>query len=228
MSNETRINVAFDLYGTLVDPIGIAAEVDRVVSGGRGDDLARLWRSKQLEYSFRMTAMGQYWDFGWITERALGFAVASTGVDVTSEATKHLIECYDRLPPFPDALPALRTLAADSQRVAVFSNGSPDMIERSLENSGLGEYVRTKVSVDDVRAFKPSPVTYRHAADVLGVPAHDVVLVSCNSFDIVGAAAVGLRTVWVNRSGSTFDTIGDQPEATVTNLAELPAVLRTW
>jgi 2-haloacid dehalogenase len=226
MAEDARRAVAFDLYGTLVDPIGIAAEVDRVVSGGRGEHLATLWRSKQLEYSFRMTAMGQYRDFRWITERALLFAARSLGVEVTEENGRHLIDYYDRLPAFPDAIPALRSLAEDEYRLAVFSNGTPGMIERSLSNTGLGAHVPHRVSVDDVRVFKPSPTAYRHAADTLGTPVGELILVSCNAFDVTGAAAAGLPTVWVNRSGNTFDTIGDRPGVTVRGLAELAAVLR--
>ena len=62
--------LAFDLYGTLVDPIAIASELGQVLGDADGREAARLWRIKQLEYTFRLTAMGQYEDFGWVTERA--------------------------------------------------------------------------------------------------------------------------------------------------------------
>jgi 2-haloacid dehalogenase len=51
--------LAFDLYGTLVDPVAISGELDRVLGGSGGRKVARLWRLTQLEYSFRLTAMGQ-------------------------------------------------------------------------------------------------------------------------------------------------------------------------
>ncbi|HJP77454.1 MAG TPA: haloacid dehalogenase type II [Pseudonocardiaceae bacterium] len=219
--------VAFDLYGTLIDPIGIAEEVDRTLPGGRGAELAALWRSKQLEYSFRLTVMHAYQDFRWVTDRALRFAAASTGIELSDEAARHLIDHYDRLPAFPDALPALAAVRADGHRPAVFSNGSPDMIERLLAHSGLGEHLETRISVDEVREFKPAPATYQHAARSLGVPIEAVTLVSCNAFDVVGANAAGMRTVWVNRTGATYDTIAEPPDATITSLAELPGVLLT-
>jgi 2-haloacid dehalogenase len=217
--------VAFDLYGTLIDPIGIAAEIDRILPGGRGQEIAVLWRSKQLEYSFRLTAMRHYQDFRWVTDRALCFAAASTGVELGADAARRLIDRYDRLPAFPDALPALAGLRAEGHRPAVFSNGSPGMIERLLAASGLDEHVGQRISVDAVREFKPAPAAYRHAADVLGVPIGQVVLVSCNAFDVVGANAAGMRTVWVNRTGAAFDTIGDRPDATITGLDGLGEAL---
>jgi 2-haloacid dehalogenase len=55
--------LAFDLYGTLVDPNAISTELDQVLGDSNGHETARLWRLKQLEYSFRLTAMGHYEDF---------------------------------------------------------------------------------------------------------------------------------------------------------------------
>ena len=71
--------LAFDLYGTLVDPIAISGELGQLLGEPDGLEAARLWRGKQLEYSFRLTAMGQYEDFRWVTSRALDFALASLG-----------------------------------------------------------------------------------------------------------------------------------------------------
>ena len=71
--------LAFDLYGTLVDPIAISSELSRLLGDRDGREVARLWRLKQLEYSFRLTAMGRYEDFRWVTSRALDFALASFG-----------------------------------------------------------------------------------------------------------------------------------------------------
>jgi 2-haloacid dehalogenase len=218
--------LAFDLYGTLVDPIAISSELDRVLGGADGREVARLWRLKQLEYSFRLTAMGHYEDFRWVTSRALDFALASIGVTLPGEQARRLIELYDELQPFPDAVPALRALAGLGHELAVFSNGSPAMVKNCLDNSGLGEFFGQRISVDEVRAFKPSPIVYRHAAERLGRPIGQVRLVTSNAFDSVGASAAGMRTVWVNRSGIPFDTIGRQPELTVPALDRLAAALR--
>jgi 2-haloacid dehalogenase len=217
--------LAFDLYGTLVDPIAISSELDQVLGGSVGGEVARLWRLKQLEYSFRLTAMGQYEDFRWVTSRALDFALASTGISPPGGEAQRLIELYDHLRPFPDAVPALRALAGMGYELAVFSNGSPAMIGNCLANSGLGEFFGQRISVDEVRAFKPSPLVYRHAAERLALPAGRIRLVTCNAFDSVGASAAGMRTAWVNRSAGPFDTIGWHPDLTVPALDRLPAAL---
>jgi 2-haloacid dehalogenase len=221
----TREVLAFDLYGTLVDPIAISGELGQVLGESDGGEAARLWRLKQLEYSFRLTAMGRYEDFRWVTSRALDFALASIGACLTDEQTGQLVELYDHLQPFPDAVSALRALVGMGYELVVFSNGTPAMIRNCLDNSGLGDFFGQQISVDEVRAFKPSPAVYRHAAGRLSLPAGQVRLVTSNAFDSVGAGAAGMRTAWVNRSAAPFDTIGAQPDLTVPALDRLPAAL---
>ena len=221
----TREVLAFDLYGTLVDPIAISGELGQVLGEPDGAEVARLWRSKQLEYSFRLTAMGHYEDFRWVTSRALDFALASIGARLEDGQAERLVELYDHLQPFPDAVPALRALAGMGYELVVFSNGTPAMIRNCLDNSGLGDFFGQQISVDEVRAFKPSPAVYRHVAERLSLPAGQIRLVTSNAFDSVGASAAGMRTAWVNRSAAPFDTIGAQPDLTVRALDRLPAAL---
>jgi len=217
--------LAFDLYGTLVDPAGIAGELGQMLGEAPGREAAGLWRAKQLEYSFRLTAMGRYQDFRWVTARALDFALAFLGARLPDGQAGRLLELYDHLPPFPDAAPALRALAGLGYELAVLSNGTPAMIGNCLRNSGLAGFFGQRVSVDEVRAFKPSPAVYRRAAERLSLPAGQVRLVTSNAFDCVGAGAAGMRTAWVNRSAAPYDTIGAQPDLTVPALDRLPAAL---
>jgi 2-haloacid dehalogenase len=217
--------LAFDLYGTLVDPIAIAGELGQVLGDSDGREAARLWRLKQLEYSFRLTAMSCYEDFRWVTARALDFALTSIGAHLTDEQSRWFVELYDHLQPFPDAVPALRALAGLGYELAVLSNGTRTMIDNCLGNSRLGDFFGQRISVDEVRAFKPSPVVYRHAAGRLSRPVGQLRLVTSNAFDCVGASAAGMRTAWVNRAAAPFDTIGAQPDLTVPALDHLPAAL---
>jgi 2-haloacid dehalogenase len=217
--------LAFDLYGTLVDPIAMSGALSQVLGESDGEEAARLWRLKQLEYSFRLTVMGQYEDFRWVTSRALDFALASVGTRLPGEQVNWLIDLYDHLRPFPDAAPALRALADLGYELAVLSNGSPAMIKNCLDNSGLGDFFGHRISADELRVFKPSLMIYRHASERLGRPIGQIRLVTCNAFDSVGASAAGMRTAWVNRSTGQFDTIGRPPDLTVPALDRLPEAL---
>jgi HAD superfamily hydrolase (TIGR01493 family) len=109
-------------------------------------------------------------DFRWVTSRALEYALAFIDVQLPAERTQQLIELYDHLRPFPDAAQALGSLVGMGYELAVLSNGSPDMIKNCLEHSGLADYFGQRISADEVRAFKPAPTVYRHAAERLGRP----------------------------------------------------------
>jgi 2-haloacid dehalogenase len=218
--------LAFDLYGTLVDPLAIAADLTEIL-GADGSEVARQWRATQLEYSFRLSAMGSYLDFRAVTAAALDFALASAGLGLTSGQRQHLAERYDHLPPLADAAPALRALTERGFELAVLSNGTPDMIAACLASSGLDVWVSHQLSADQVRVYKPAAQVYLNAAQRLSRSARELRLVSGNAFDISGAAAAGLRTAWVNRMHIPFDTIGEPPQITVSDLRQLPAALIT-
>src|SRR6202000_2487923 len=108
--------------------------------------------------------MRLYTGFRWVTARALDFALTSIGAHLTDEQSRRFVELYDHLQPFPHPAPARRALAGLGYELAVLSNGTPAMIENCLGNSGLGEFFGQRISVDEVRAFKPSPVVYQHPA----------------------------------------------------------------
>lgn len=216
--------LAYDVYGTLVDPIRIWTRL-QAYAPERAVQIAELWRQKQLEYSFRLTAMGQYRDFEWVTAQALEYALAATGTSLTLSQVDSLLAQYDDLEPFADVGPGLRALGQRGLELVAFSNGSPRMLAAVLASSGLARSFSQVISVDDVRAFKPSPRVYQHLVDRVGQPADRVLLVSSNPFDVIGGLAVGLGAAWVNRSGAPFDTIAEPPRLVVRSLVELADTL---
>jgi 2-haloacid dehalogenase len=214
--------LAFDLYGTLVDPIRIWRQLERYL-GESAVRAAEVWRMKQLEYTFRLTAMEQYQDFEQVTRLSLDYALAAVGHDLGHEQRQALLAEYDRLEPFPDVPEGLRRLSSAAQTLAVFSNGTPRMLQAVVRSAGLGDWFQTLISVDEVRTYKPSPRVYQHAARRLGRPLAEVRLVSSNPFDVIGAAAAGMQVAWVDRSAGLFDTLAERPTlvvATVSDLAE--------
>jgi 2-haloacid dehalogenase len=218
---RTGVSVlAFDVYGTLVDPIRVWTRL-QAYAPERAVQIAELWRQKQLEYSFRLTAMEQYRDFAWVTARALEYALAVTGTTLSQPRIDGLLAQYDDLERFAEVEPGLAALRQRGLEMVAFSNGSPRMLGAVLASSGLTECFGQVVSVDDVRAFKPSPRVYQHLLNRVGQPAERVMLVSSNPFDVIGAMAVGLQAAWVNRTGAPFDTIGGPPTHEVRSLAEL-------
>ena len=217
--------LAFDMYGTLVDPIRIWTRLERYVPDG-AVRVAEVWRQKQLEYAFRLAAMGRYVPFDEVTARALDYALAAAGRELDGEQKAALLAQYDDLEPFADVGPGLGRLREAGYPMVVFSNGSPRMLDAIVDNAGLRPYFDGLVSVDEVRVYKPSPIVYRHVADRLGRPIEQIRLISSNPFDVLGAEAAGMQVAWVDRSGGLFDTLGARPELVVGTLIELADALR--
>jgi 2-haloacid dehalogenase len=216
--------LAFDMYGTLVDPIGISKQLERYLPE-HSPQISEVWRQKQLEYTFRLTAMELYEDFEQVTRKALDYALAVVGQELGPEQRDDLMAQYNNLERFADVEPGLERLKEAGHTMVVFSNGAPRMLEALMDAAELRPYFGGFISVDEVHTYKPSPRVYRHVARRLGRPVGEVRLVSSNPFDDVGAQAAGMRTAWVDRSGGPFDTLGSPPEIVVGTLTELADVL---
>src|SRR5262249_58168461 len=115
----------FDAYGTLFD-VHAAIARHRDAAGPEADRFSEIWRTKQLEYAWMLSAAGHYIDFWTLTERALDYAFARCPI-VDRALRAHLLDAYFRLNAFPDAREALGTLRARGVKTAILSNGSPRM-----------------------------------------------------------------------------------------------------
>ena len=217
--------LAFDMYGTLVDPIAISERLEGYLAQ-QAQRVALVWRQKQLEYTFRLTAMECYEDFEWVTRKSLDYALAAAGRALEADQKDALIDQYNDLKRFPDVEPGLERLKEAGHTMVVFSNGTPHMLNALMDAAELRPYFQGVVSVDEVKAYKPSPRAYRHVAKRLERPIEEVRLVSSNPFDDIGAEAAGMRAAWVDRSGGLFDTLGSPPKVIVGTLTELADALQ--
>jgi 2-haloacid dehalogenase len=221
-----RQTLAFDVYGTLIDTQGVAATLEGWI-GAQALVLARAWREKQLEYTFRRGLMGAYADFDTCTEQALEYCCEALGIALEPEQEAELLRRYQELPAFADAGPALDALRADGHRLFAFSNGTAETVSGLLRNAGLEDRFEDLVSVDEIGCFKPDPRVYRHFLQRANVSPPDAWLISGNPFDVIGAQAMGMRTAWLDRSRQgLFDPWGGDPTATIGSLDGLAGVLR--
>jgi 2-haloacid dehalogenase len=210
----------FDAYGTLFDVhAAIARHRDEV--GPDADRLSELWRSKQLEYSWTLTLAGRYLDFWSLTQQALDHAFARVP-SADRRLRSKLLEAYRRLDAFADARATLKELKRRGHRTAILSNGSPDMLAAAVAAADLGADLDFVLSVDSIRMYKPRPEVYALVPAAMRVEAADVVFVSSNRWDVMGAASFGFRAAWINRANLP-DEYADRPPAVV--LRDLTALL---
>lgn len=206
------IGIALDVYGTLVNPLGMSDYL-RPIAGVQADRMAEMWRAKQLEYTFRRAAMDYYANFDICTRQALEWAAATLDIQLTSEQIVQALEDYKKLPAFPDALSGLTDLGSHGYTMFAFSNGVEDSLRALLGQAGLLPLLGGIVSVDEAGTFKPHPRVYHHVARRLGCTRSDTWLVSSNPFDVIGAKAAGLKAAWIKRNASiAFDSWGIEPD----------------
>jgi len=215
------ITLAFDVYGTLIDTGGVRTELEKH-AGGRAGEFSRVWREKQLEYSFRRGLMRRYEPFGVCTAQALDYTSAFLNIPLTPHAKDALLDVYTTLPAFDDVRGALDRARSDGFRMYAFSNGRREAVEGLLRAAGIRGFFLGVVSVDGVRSFKPDPDVYRHFLKSTGAPAADAWMVSGNPFDVIGALAAGMKAAWVRRSpDAVFDPWGLEPTLVLDGLAGL-------
>ncbi len=212
--------IIFDAYGTLFDVYSIGALAERLFPG-KGVAVAELWRDKQIEYTRLRTLSNTYKPFWEVTQDALVFTCRRYGLDLTLDAQTQLMGQYAKLQAFPENLGVLQALKARGLKLAILSNGNPDMLNAAVQAAGMQGLFTQVLSVDSVQKFKTAPEAYQLGPDVLGIAARDSLFVSSNCWDVCGAAWFGYQTFWVNRANAPLEELGVTPNAQGRSLADL-------
>jgi 2-haloacid dehalogenase len=208
----------FDAYGTLFDIHSVVLGAANHIPGDL-QALSRLWRQKQLEYTWLRALMERYQDFWEVTEAALRSAARQLEVGVTTSQLDGLMQAYLSPPAFPDARRALQAL--QDVPLAILSNGSPKMLASAVEHNGMQSYFAEVISVDRVKTYKPSPRVYSLAPEILRLPASEILFVSSNWWDAAGAKAFGYKVCWCNRNNEQASQLGFPADLTVAGLDQI-------
>jgi len=192
----TPTTVVFDAYGTLYDVQSVASVTDQAFPG-YGDMITQIWRMKQLEYTWLRSMMRRYEDFSVVTRQSLIYTLRSLGLRYEEALFDRIMDKYVHLECYSDTLSTL--VALKGRRLAVLSNGAPDMLNTLVRNTGLSRYLDKTISVDSKKTFKPDPEAYTLIESELGARPADVLFVSSNPWDAIGAKASGLRVAWIER-----------------------------
>ncbi len=215
------VALAFDIYGTLIDPHGVVDELSQQL-GDRAQEFSNIWRDKQLEYTWRRALMQRYQNFPVCTRQALDYTDTLLQTDLDESAKAALMQVYRVLPAYDDVPASLQALADAGFRLFGFSNGVEEAIVGLLEHAGIERYFSGVVSVDALQTFKPDPQVYRHFVEVADTAPENCWLVSSNGFDVIGAVSAGMKAAWLQRSQSVvYDPWGIEPTLVIHGLDEL-------
>jgi len=213
----------FDAYGTLYD-FNSAVARHHAAIGPQADALSEMWRTKQVQYTWLRNSMGTYSPFWQVTGEALDNCLATFGITDKGVREK-LLASYLALDPFPEVPAMLDRLQRAGKRLAILSNGNPEMLHPMVEASGLAGRFEAVISVDDAKIFKVDPKAYELVRKRTGVTADKVCFLSSNCWDAHGAAQFGFKTLWVNRGGAPEDNLPGTVVAHLKDLSHLPAAL---
>lgn len=226
--------VVFDAYGTLFDVYSVSKMAETLFPG-HGQALSIMWRDKQIEYS-RLISMSDphnpngsrhYQSFWDITRLALNYSCQRLKLELTSHAQKELLDQYAELKAFPENLGVLHDLQKRGYKTAILSNGSPDMLATAVRSAGMTTLIDKVISVDAVRQFKTSPESYGLVLQNYAVDKREVLFVSSNSWDALGATWFGFRSFWINRQDLPFETLGPKPSHTGRSLDDVLTLINT-
>jgi 2-haloacid dehalogenase len=183
---------------------------------GKGALLSQTWRTKQLEYTWQRSLMRRYAPFSQVTEDALVFSCEWLKLKIDRGAKQALLGEYRKLALYPEVSNAMKKRKT---KCAILSNGSPDMLDPLVAQSGLT--FDAVLSVDELKVYKPAPEVYQLAVDRLKVPKEEIGFVSSNGWDALGAKSFGFTVYWINRAGAPVDRLGFQPDHIVKSLDEI-------
>ncbi len=212
--------VLFDAYGTLFDVYSVGRLAEQLFPG-HGEALALLWRDKQIDYTRLLTLGGRYKRFWDVTRDGLRYAAQRLKLPLDSAAESQLMNQYEHLSAYPENLEVLQALKARGVATGILSNGDPQMLGAAVRSAGLAVWLDHLISVDAVQRFKTAPEAYALGPAALGMPARDILFVSSNGWDAIGATWFGYTTLWVNRAGLPLEQLDTAPTRTGNNLRDV-------
>ena len=210
--------IIFDAYGTLFD-VNSAAEKCKEKIGDRWESFANYWRTTQLEYTWLRSLMKKHKNFWQITEDSLDKSMETFQID--KSLRNDLLSLYKELSPYPEVKNVLENLKNKSLKLAILSNGTPELLNHLVKSSDLENLFDDIFSVEEVKIYKPDPKVYDMPVNKYKVSKGEITFLSANTWDVSGAGNYGYNSIWVNRNNSVFDKLDYKPKNEVKNLKQL-------
>ena len=210
--------IIFDAYGTLFD-VNSAAEKCKNKIGDKWEGFANYWRTTQLEYTWLRSLMKRHKNFWQITEDSLDKSMKAYTID--NSMRNELLDLYKILSPFNEVPEVLKSLKKKKIKLAILSNGTPDLLYQLVKSNNLENIFDDLFSIEEVGVYKPDSKVYDIPTKKYQIQKNEVAFLSANTWDVSGAGNYGYNSIWVNRSENIFDNLDYHPILQIKNLKEL-------
>ena len=214
--------IIFDAYGTLFD-VNSAAEKCKGKIGDKWEDFANYWRTTQLEYTWLRSLMNRHKDFWKITEDSLDKSMKFFKID--NSMRNDLLDLYKVLSPFSEVKETLNKLKNKDFKLAILSNGTPNLLGNLVKNNNLENIFDDIFSIEEVGIFKPDSKVYELPVNKYNIKKDEILFLSANTWDVSGGGNYGYNSVWVNRNKNIFDNLDYQPLDEIHDLSELLEII---
>jgi len=214
--------IIFDAYGTLFD-VNSAAEKCKDKIGNKWEGFANYWRTTQLEYTWLRSLMKRHKNFWQITEDSLDKSMKQ--FDIDSSMKDELLNLYKILNTFPEVKKTLKNLKEKNYKLAILSNGTPDLLKELVLSNSLDDIFDDIFSIEEVGIFKPDSKVYDLPVKRYKIQKEQILFLSSNTWDVSGAGNYGYNSVWVNRNKSIFDKLDFEPKNEIKSLEDLLSII---
>lgn len=209
----------FDVNETLLDMASVKTTIAKKLAGD--ESLVPIWFSTLLHHSLVDCASGQFHPFSEIGAAALVMVGKNHGVDIDLEQAKQdIAAAMSAAPAHSDVVSALEKLTAGPFRLVALSNSSQQGLTQQLTQAGIIDYFDNVLSVETIRTYKPYPAVYHWALKEEGISAEHGMMVAAHGWDVSGAKAIGMQTVFIERPGKSQYPLGLPVDASVNDLTE--------
>ena len=214
--------IIFDAYGTLFD-VNSAAEKCQNKIGDKWESFANYWRTTQLEYTWLRSLMKRHKNFWEITQDSLDKSMRVFNID--NSMRNELLDLYKTLAPFKEVPGILKHLKEKKYKLAILSNGTPELLDKLIKNNNLENYFDDTFSIEDVGIYKPNSKVYDMPIKKYSFEKKEILFLSSNTWDVSGAGNYGYNSVWVNRNRNIFDNLDFKPNFEIEDLSELMGLI---
>ena len=210
--------IIFDAYGTLFD-VNSAAEKCKNKIGDKWEGFSNYWRTTQLEYTWLRSLMKRHQNFWQITEDSLDKSMKVYKIDTSMR--NELLDLYKILSVFKEVPRVLNLLKKKKLKLAILSNGTPNLLTKLVESNNLENIFDDLFSIEEVGIYKPDSKVYDMPMKKYKVQKKEVLFLSSNTWDVSGGGNYGYNSIWVNRNNNTFDILDYEPKHQIKDLGKL-------